>query len=564
MKTCNPRSGDASQPSGDDSGRSPNPFESTDSLSNYITKLCEALLLAQDCFIGLDATEFIGFKSDQLSQMDRTKIDKEYARWIQNELAKGGSRKGPRRRARRREATVRDSDATAPAEAMGRRQRRRAQYARVQKAYHLSRTECARKVLSGEWEEGVAPTIPLDDHVSFWSEVFGTPSRDDDRTTMPQGRVLWDIVSPIRLEEILATLQKSKDGAAGTDRISREDLRKVDPRALQAHFTLWLYAGYQPAEFRHSRTVLIQKVAVPVAPEEFHQIVISSFVSRAFHRLLAERLSQLLVFQSRQRAFVKGDGLADNVFLLRSLIRDRCEDLKPLCLAFLDVRKAFDTVSHATLLKAAIRMGIPMPFVAYLKNLYAGATTSLHVDGRLSEPLPKNRGVKQGDPLSPLLFNCVIDWALDALDPAIGLPIGQSRTTLNHLAFADDVVLIAESQAGLQDLAAHFERALSRCGLSLNREQSNTLRIAVNGKAKQWICDPKPFLGISGGILPAITITNACKYLGVSISARKRDSKPEDILSPEPKDRTGTKVRWSEELLDEVARPGCLWWGVPI
>ena len=107
MKTCNPRSGDASQPSGENGGRSPNPFESTDSLSNYITKLCEALLLAQDCFIGLDATEFIGFKSDQLSQMDRTKIDKEYARWIQNELAKGGSRKGPRRRARRREATVR-------------------------------------------------------------------------------------------------------------------------------------------------------------------------------------------------------------------------------------------------------------------------------------------------------------------------------------------------------------------------------------------------------------------------------------------------------------------------
>ena len=361
----------------------------------------------------------------------------------------------------------------------------------------------------------MAPTIPLDDQVSFWSEVFGTPSRDDERTTVPQGRVLFDLVTPIQLEEILATLQKSKDGAAGTDRISRDDFRKVDPR---------------PAEFRHSRTVLIPKVAVPVAPEEFRPIAISSFVSRVFHRLLAERLAKLLVFQSRQRAFVKGDRLADNVFLLRSLIRDRCEALKPLCLAFLDVRKAFDTVSHITLLNAASRMGMPMPFIAYLRNLYTGATTSLHVEGKLSEPLPQNRGVKQGDPLSPLLFNCVIDWALDSLDPAIGLSIGQASTKLNHLAFADDVVLIAESQAGLQDLVAHFERALCKCGLSLNSLKSNTMRIAINGKRNQWLCDPVPFVGVSGGILPAITITFAYKYLGISITARERDSKPEEIL----------------------------------
>ena len=377
----------------------------------------------------------------------------------------------------------------------------------------------------------MAPTIPLEDQVRFWSEVFGTPSRDDERTTEPMGRVMWELVCPIRLEEILATLQKSKDGAAWIDRISRDDMRKLDPRALLAHYNLWLYAGYQPAEFRHSRNVLIPKVAVPVAPEEFRPIAISSFVSRVFHRFLGERLSKLLEFQSRQKAFVKGDGLADNVFLLRSLIRDRCEGLKPLCLAFLDVRKAFDTVSHATLFKAAERIGIPMPFIAYLRKLYSNSTTSLHVEGKLSEPLPQNRGVKQGDPLSPLLFNCVIDWALDSLDPAIGLTVGQCPAKLNRLAFADDVVIVAESQMGLQDLTAHFKRALNRCGLSLNENKSNTLRIAVNGKRKQWICDPNPFIAISGGILPAITITSAYKYLGIAISARERDSKPEELLS---------------------------------
>ena len=94
--------------------------------------------------------------------------------------------------------------------------------------------------------------------------MFGTPSHNDEHTTEPQDRVMWDPVKPIWLEEILATLRKSKDGAAGIDRISCDDIRKLNPRALQTHFNLWLYAGYQLAEFRHSRTVLIPKVAVPV------------------------------------------------------------------------------------------------------------------------------------------------------------------------------------------------------------------------------------------------------------------------------------------------------------
>ena len=86
-------------------------------------------------------------------------------------------------------------------------------------------------------------------------------------------------------------------------------------------------------------------------------------------------MSGLLEFQSRQRAFVRGDGIADNVFLLRCLLRDTCEDLKPMCLAFLDVSKAFDSVSHATLLLAAERMGAPGPFISYLTTLCSEAST---------------------------------------------------------------------------------------------------------------------------------------------------------------------------------------------
>ena len=76
--SCNPQSEDSSQPSGDDGGRSPNLFDSAESFTLYRGELCEVLLQAQDCFVGLDATEFIEFKPDQLSQMHKLNIDKEY------------------------------------------------------------------------------------------------------------------------------------------------------------------------------------------------------------------------------------------------------------------------------------------------------------------------------------------------------------------------------------------------------------------------------------------------------------------------------------------------------
>ena len=154
----------------------------------------------------------------------------------------------------------------------------------------------------------------------------------------------------------------------------------------------------------------------------------------------------------------------------------------------------------------------------------------LHVDGRFSDPLKQNREARQGDPLSPLLFNCVIDWALASLDPEMGKVVG-GGPRLNHLAFADDVVIIAESVVSLQHLCGQFERSLGRCGLTLNVDKSRTLRIAVDGKAKRCVCEPTPFVSLAGCLMPAVTIAQAYKYLGVHISARERDATPEELLT---------------------------------
>ena len=69
---------------------------------------------------------------------------------------------------------------------------------------------------------------------------------------------------------------------------------------------------------------------------------------------------------------------------------------------------------------------------------YDGTVTRLKVSGSLSDKIQVNRGVWQGDPLLPLLFNYVMDWALNELDPEVRLLLADN-VKLNHLAFADGV-----------------------------------------------------------------------------------------------------------------------------
>ena len=151
-----------------------------------------------------------------------------------------------------------------------------------------------------------------------WDRVTATPTTTFHST---RRRQTWRALPAERA--MRAFLRSSRvSSAAGLDNISHDDIWKVDPRALLAHFNLWLYAGYQSDDFCRSCTVLIPKVPNPSETGQFRLIASSSYVSRVFHRLLAGRISGLMEFNSRQKAFVKGDVIADSVFLLRCLLRD--------------------------------------------------------------------------------------------------------------------------------------------------------------------------------------------------------------------------------------------------
>ena len=130
---------------------------------------------------------------------------------------------------------------------------------------------------------------------------------------------------------------------------------------------------------------------------------------------------------------------------------------------FLDQEKAFDRLNHEFLYKTMKAFGIGPAFIHWIRQIYSNATTRVKVNGFLSENIPLRRGVRQGCPLSPLLYVLIIEiLALQfRKNPDIvGFTVGGEKIVSMH--YADDAIITIKQnkcfKEVIKDLTA-FERA---------------------------------------------------------------------------------------------------------
>ena len=127
-----------------------------------------------------------------------------------------------------------------------------------------------------------------------------------------------------------------------------------------------------------SRTIFIPKKSQASLPGEFRPISISSVFARVLHKILAQRIDAKIEMDDQQRAFRAGmDGCRDNTVLLDALLRSRYQQFRSTYATTLDLARAFDSVEHIAIMRAAEAAVIPPLLIKYLKNLYASSTTTL-------------------------------------------------------------------------------------------------------------------------------------------------------------------------------------------
>ena len=147
---------------------------------------------------------------------------------------------------------------------------------------------------------------------------------------------------------------------------------------------------------------------------------------------------------------------------------------KDLSLLFVDLAKAFDKVPHDLLWEKLSRMGFHPSFLKVLKYLYKDTYVKVMVNGWASEKVFTRSGVKQGCPLSPLL------WALFICD--IGLLLEQSPggvliwgQRISALLFVDNMVIIGRNRKEVEGIITHCQFQFELSGLEINFKKSKIL-----------------------------------------------------------------------------------------
>ena len=184
-------------------------------------------------------------------------------------------------------------------------------------------------------------------------------------------------------------------------------------------------------------------------------------------------------------------------------------------------------------MQAAEAAVIPLLLIKYLKNLYASSTTTLSGTDWLLESIKVTRGVKQGNPLFPVIFNLVIDELLRSLPQECGTTY--NGKTVRAMAFADDLVILADSPIGLQHLLDWTSTFLGTCGLLLNTSKCYTVSIVGNGGLRKTVVNANRIFHIKGQPLCTLSREDSWKYLGIEFSPEgRRPAWLNNQLSPLP------------------------------
>ena len=361
-----------------------------------------------------------------------------------------------------------------------------------------------------------------DSWVSFYSNLFTASQVDLDvqgdllnnlslRLTPDQSDICDGHLSVREAHEALVGMQKGK--SPGSDGLPVEfflafwdtlggDLVEV----LNASFE----SGLLPLSQRQALITLIFKKGDRTLHKNWRPISLLNVDYKICAKALAGRLLKVLhyVIHRDQTCGVKGRFIGDNVAFLRDVITYTHETSTPAVILSLDQEKAFDRVDWDFLESTLDHMGFGYSFISWFRLLYSDIRSAVLVNGYHSDFFKPSRGVRQGCPLSPLLYVISIEVLaanLRAHPDIIGLSVPFSPDPLSVSSlYADDTSVVVSSDEGITAVFDTYSRFETGTGAKLNLEKCFGL----------WL---GPWISRTSGPVAIEWSTEKIKVLGVVI-----------------------------------------------
>lgn len=262
---------------------------------------------------------------------------------------------------------------------------------------------------------------------------------------------------------------------------------------------------------------LIAKCENPEGFKDYRPISMVGCVYKIIAKLLSRRLQGVMnsLIGPHQSSFIAGRQILDGALITGELI-ESCQRLKiKSTILKLDFHKAFDSVAWSFLEWTLTQMGFPKLWRSWIMTCVTSAAASILINGTPTIPFRLHRGLRQGDPLSPFLFDLVVETLSLLIEKASGLglwegvAVSRDGEKITHLQYADDTIIFCPpNMKYLHNIKKALILFQLASGLQVNFHKSSIHGIHVEDSwiqeaAKSLLCKvgtfPMMYLGLPMG-----------------------------------------------------------------
>ena len=291
---------------------------------------------------------------------------------------------------------------------------------------------------------------------SHFDKLFNCAHREkyDETKFLLESTINEVTVTVDEVRSAIAKLDSNK--TCGLDRVYAENLKYCSDHVLpmlSLCITGFFSHGFLPDSMLSVLLVPIikDKSCNISSKENYRPIALASIMSKIVELIIMDRIEMCLMTNPNQFGFKPKHGTDQCIYVFKEIVNMYTNLNSRVTVCFLDASKAFDKINHSILFKKLEKRGIRGYLLRILVYWYEAQFFYVRWGGLVSDKFSVSNGVRQGGILSPQFFNIYMDDLSVKLNKLnVGCII--NMTVINHLMYADDLVLLSPSTAGLQKL----------------------------------------------------------------------------------------------------------------
>ena len=293
--------------------------------------------------------------------------------------------------------------------------------------------------------------------------------------------------SPITRDEVQNAISKLKrNKSPGLDLLPPElfiDAADLLADPLCKLFNFIFENNLYPESWTRGIVVPVPKKGDLSDVNNYRGITLTSILSKIYSHILDNRLpswaDDINIFNECQFGFMQNKSTVDCLFILQSVVKNQLYHKRKLYCAFIDFQKAFDLIYRNGIWYKLCEMGASLRFVKSVKAIYNSVKLCVRSLGKFSDCFDSFVGVKQGEPLSLLLFILFLNDLSEELNVNVDVStfdksiIEQFKKII--LLFTDDTLLLANTVSELQSLLNKMSVYCKKWNITVNVNKTKVM-----------------------------------------------------------------------------------------